>query len=128
LFEQDLKDREEVVFVMASYALDMMRTLAKCNQAYQSIPGDRNILDGSIAIGISSGEVMAGIVGASHPHYDIWGNPVNMASRMESTGLPGNIHVTEESARILHEFGIVCKYRGLTFVKGPRLYTTVGKK
>ncbi|XP_037708102.1 adenylyl cyclase X E-like [Drosophila subpulchrella] len=118
LFEQDLKDREEVVFVMASYALDMMRTLAKCNKAYQSIPGDRNILDGSIAIGISSGEVMAGIVGASQPHYDIWGNPVNMASRMESTGLPGNIHVTEESARILHEFGIVCQYRGLTFVKG----------
>ncbi|XP_043950178.1 adenylyl cyclase X E-like isoform X2 [Drosophila biarmipes] len=118
LIEQGVKDREEVVFVMASYALDLMRTLAKCNQAYQSIPGDRNITDGSIAIGISSGEVMAGIVGASQPHYDIWGNPVNMASRMETTGLPGNIHVTEESARILHEFGIVCQYRGLTFVKG----------
>ncbi|XP_017012669.2 adenylyl cyclase X E isoform X1 [Drosophila takahashii] len=118
LFEKELKDREEVVFVMTSYALDMMRTLAKCNKAYQSIVADRNIMDGSIAIGISSGEVMAGIVGASQPHYDIWGNPVNMASRMESTGLPGNIQVTEESARILHEFGIVCQYRGLTFVKG----------
>ncbi|XP_017012668.2 adenylyl cyclase X E-like [Drosophila takahashii] len=118
VFTEDEREREEVVFVMTSYALDMMRTLAKCNKAYQSIPADRNITDGSIAIGISSGEVMAGIVGASQPHYDIWGNPVNMASRMESTGLPGNIQVTEESAKILEEFGIVCQYRGLTFVKG----------
>ncbi|XP_041675022.1 adenylyl cyclase X E [Drosophila eugracilis] len=115
---QSKRDLEEVVFVMTSYALDMMRTLAKCTKAYENIPGDKNAVDGTMAIGISSGEVMAGIVGASQPHYDIWGNPVNMASRMESTGLPGQIQVTEESARILQEFGIACKYRGLTFVKG----------
>ncbi|XP_039502617.1 adenylyl cyclase X E [Drosophila santomea] len=118
LFLDDEKELEEVVFVMTSYALDMMRTLAKSNQVYQNIAGDRNITDGTIAIGISSGEVMAGIVGASQPHYDIWGNPVNMASRMESTGLPGHIQVTEESSKILQDFGISCSYRGLTFVKG----------
>jgi len=72
LFQQSNEDLDEVVFVMTSYALDMMRTLAKSNEAYQSIAGDRNITDGTIAIGISSGEVMAGIVGASQPHYDIW--------------------------------------------------------
>nr|AAF33111.1 adenylyl cyclase ACXE [Drosophila melanogaster] len=118
LFQQSNEDLDEVVFVMTSYALDMMRTLAKSNEAYQSIAGDRNITDGTIAIGISSGEVMAGIVGASQPHYDIWGNPVNMASRMESTGLPGHIHVTEETSEILQQFGITCSYRGMTFVKG----------
>ncbi|XP_052853497.1 adenylyl cyclase X E [Drosophila gunungcola] len=117
-FEHNQHELEEVVFVMSSFALDMMRTLARCNKAYQSIPSIRSITDGTIAIGISSGEVMAGIVGASQPHYDIWGNPVNMASRMETTGLPGNIQVTEESARILQDFGILCEYRGLTFVKG----------
>ncbi|EDV58757.1 adenylyl cyclase X E [Drosophila erecta] len=118
MFQEKGEDIEEVVFVMASYALDMMRTLANSNEVYQSIAGDRNITDGTIAIGISSGEVMAGIVGASQPHYDIWGNPVNMASRMESTGLPGHIQVTEETARILQDFGISCSYRGQTFVKG----------
>ncbi|XP_016971370.1 adenylyl cyclase X E [Drosophila rhopaloa] len=117
-FGHDKNDLDEVVFVMTSFALDMMRTLAKCNRSYQCIKADRTIMDGTIAIGISSGEVMAGIVGASQPHYDIWGNPVNMASRMETTGLPGNIQVTEESAKILQDFGILCEYRGLTFVKG----------
>ncbi|XP_043063825.1 adenylyl cyclase X E-like [Drosophila ficusphila] len=107
-----------VVIILTSFALDLMRTLSACNKAYAGTPFDRALATGEICIGISSGEVMAGVVGASQPHYDIWGNPVNMASRMESTGLPGHIQVTEESARILEEFDIKCNFRGLTFVKG----------
>lgn len=61
---------------------------------------------------------MAGVVGSSKPLYDIWGNAVNMASRMDSTGIPGYIQVTEETAKILQSFSIKCDYRGLTFVKG----------
>ncbi|KAH8276410.1 hypothetical protein KR018_005160, partial [Drosophila ironensis] len=116
--EQNRIDLEEVVFVMVSFALDMMRTLEKCKKEYQKVKALQHISIGSIEIGLSSGEVMAGIVGASHPHYDIWGNAVNMASRMQSTGLPGHIQVTEESANILQDFGIYCEYRGQTFVKG----------
>ncbi|KAH8234021.1 hypothetical protein KR032_010953, partial [Drosophila birchii] len=109
---------EEVVYLMTTFALDLMRTLASCNKAYAETPFDRSLSSTEIAIGISSGEIMAGVVGASQPHYDIWGNPVNMASRMQSTGLPGRIQVTEESARILMDFDIICHARGLTFVKG----------
>ncbi|KAH8282108.1 hypothetical protein KR054_005453 [Drosophila jambulina] len=109
---------EEVVYLMTTFALDLMRTLASCNRAYSETPFDRSLSSTEIAIGISSGEVMAGVVGASQPHYDIWGNPVNMASRMQSTGLPGHIQVTEESAKILEDFEIVCHPRGLTYVKG----------
>lgn len=36
---------------------------------------------------------MAGVVGSSKPLYDVWGNAVNMASRMDSTGIPGKIQV-----------------------------------
>jgi hypothetical protein len=43
--------------------------------------------------GISHGKVMAGVVGSSKPLYDVWGNAVNMASRMDSTGIPGKIQV-----------------------------------
>ncbi|XP_017105287.3 adenylyl cyclase X E-like isoform X2 [Drosophila bipectinata] len=107
----DSDELDEVVFVLASFALDMMRTLSKCLESQ----GQEH---GSITIGLSSGEVMAGIVGASQPHYDIWGNAVNMASRMQTTGLPDNIQVTEESAHILQDYGIKCNFRGLTFVKG----------
>ncbi|KAI9588443.1 hypothetical protein GQX74_004288 [Glossina fuscipes] len=69
-------------------------------------------------LGISSGEVMAGVVGSFQAHYDVWGNAVNMASRMDTTGEPGRIQVTEETAEVLRSFDIGCTYRGLTEVKG----------
>lgn len=67
---------------------------------------------------MSHGKLMAGVVGSSKPLYDVWGNAVNMASRMDSTGEPGRIQVTLETATVLQSFGIKCKYRGETFVKG----------
>lgn len=43
--------------------------------------------------GLNKGAVLAGVIGARKPHFDIWGNTVNVASRMESTGVMGNIQV-----------------------------------
>jgi adenylate cyclase 2 len=45
--------------------------------------------------------VIAGVVGAQKPQYDIWGNTVNVASRMDSCGIMGRIQVTEGTAKIL---------------------------
>lgn len=46
-----------------------------------------------LKMGINHGPITAGVIGARKPHYDIWGNTVNVASRMESTGKAGAIQV-----------------------------------
>ncbi|PSN48742.1 hypothetical protein C0J52_08911 [Blattella germanica] len=75
--------------------------------------------------GLSHGSVTAGVIGAQKPHYDIWGHSVNMASRMESTGEPGRIQVTENTAKVLQQYGVKCEYRGDIKVKSmTNLVTT----
>ncbi|CAG5118333.1 unnamed protein product, partial [Candidula unifasciata] len=70
-----------------------------------------------LRVGINVGSVVAGVIGARKPQYDIWGNTVNVASRMESTGIPGKIQVTEDIYGVLKNiFTFEC--RGKVQVKG----------
>ncbi|XP_069757717.1 adenylate cyclase type 7 isoform X2 [Narcine bancroftii] len=71
-----------------------------------------------LRVGINHGPVIAGVIGAQKPQYDIWGNAVNVASRMESTGELGKIQVTEETCNVLRQLGYSCESRGLISVKG----------
>jgi len=52
----------------------------------------------AIRIGLHSGRVIAGVVGTNRLSYDLWGETVNFASRLESSGLPGCIHVSASVA------------------------------
>lgn len=71
----------------------------------------------SIRVGISSGPVVAGVVGTKKFFYDVWGDTVNVASRMESTGEPGRIQVSETAHALLHET-FELEARGEIEVKG----------
>jgi class 3 adenylate cyclase len=70
-----------------------------------------------LRIGLNSGPVVAGVIGATKFIYDLWGDTVNLASRMESTGVPGEIQVTRsvyERLKDRFEF----ETRGVVQVKG----------
>jgi urea transport system substrate-binding protein len=70
-----------------------------------------------LRIGIHSGSVVAGIIGISKFSYDLWGDTVNVASRMESNGLPGKIQVTGATYERLKE-QFIFEERGKIAVKG----------
>ncbi|XP_078689365.1 adenylate cyclase type 2-like [Branchiostoma floridae x Branchiostoma belcheri] len=95
---------------MVDFALALVQKLHLINK--------HSFNDFKLRIGINHGPVIAGVIGARKPQYDIWGNSVNVASRMESTGVMGCIQVTEESAQFLTELNYQCECRGLIDVKG----------
>jgi class 3 adenylate cyclase len=101
--------RSDHAIGIANMALDMQEALAKFNQ--------ENNQSFRIRIGISTGPVVAGVIGLKKFAYDLWGDTVNTASRMESHGIPGCIQVCENTYDLLKEKYILEK-RGLIKVKG----------
>ncbi len=69
-----------------------------------------------LRIGIDTGPVVAGVLGRSKISYDIWGGTVNTASRMEASGEPGKINITENTYMLIKDF-FICQYRGKMPVK-----------
>lgn len=100
---------------IAQMALDMQ----DCINSFQTYRRDRF----QIRIGINTGPVVAGVIGTKKFIYDLWGDTVNVASRMESQGNPGKIQVTQATYEILqHKFLFVG--RGAIAVKGKGEMTT----
>jgi guanylate cyclase len=94
---------------LAKMALDMLKYT-------ESLPVQNGTLI-NFRIGIDSGPLVAGVIGKKNFHYDVWGDTVNTASRMESHGLPGKIQVTKDTYRILKD-EYIFELRGKLDVKG----------
>jgi len=70
-----------------------------------------------LRIGIASGPVMAGVIGAKRLTYDVWGDTVNLAARLESGGEPGRVHVSSRTKTLL-EADYVLESRGQVEIRG----------
>lgn len=128
------------------YGLEKIKTIGDCFMAVSGLPAhtpdhlercinlglavlkakDQFQVDGEpiqFRIGIETGPVVAGIIGEKRFLYDLWGDAVNTASRMESNGLPNAIQTTDKVYQLMHD-----KYhfqeRGLIEVKGKGLMRT----
>lgn len=85
-----LRQSKNVVIILVEFALELMRVLKRFSEENEKFK-NRPTLE--LRVGMCHGKVMAGVIGSSKPLYDIWGNSVNMASRMDSCGVAGKIQV-----------------------------------
>jgi adenylate cyclase len=84
-----------------------------------------------VRIGVHAGPIVAGVVGTSKFAYDVWGDTVNLASRLETTSEPGRIHVSADLARRLESASFAVERRGMVDLKGKgeiETYWLVGRR
>jgi adenylate cyclase len=96
-------------------------------QAERPPLGDRRL---TLRVGIHTGPAVAGVIGDTRISYDLWGDAVNVASRMESHGVPGRIQVSEAYRRMVGE-AFAFELRGATQIKGlgaPRTFFLVAEE
>jgi guanylate cyclase len=113
--------KQEHIRNMAELALAMMADIPKF-----SLDGQTKC---DVRIGIHVGPVIAGVIGSKKFSYDIWGDAVNTASRMESSGEPGKIQISQRFYEHIKD-DYQCEYRGQTEIKGKgmmNLYFLTGK-
>ncbi|HBB31193.1 MAG TPA: diguanylate cyclase [Cyanobacteria bacterium UBA8803] len=116
------RPRPDHAEAIAQMALDMQKIINHFNQQnHQAL---------SIRIGINTGPVVAGVIGIKKFSYDLWGDTVNTASRMESQGIANQVQVTEATYQRLKD-KFIFEERGLITVKGKgemMTYFLIGKK
>ncbi|XP_015416939.1 PREDICTED: adenylate cyclase type 8 [Myotis davidii] len=108
--KQQCEDKWGHLCALADFSLALTESIQEINK--------HSFNNFELRIGISHGSVVAGVIGAKKPQYDIWGKTVNLASRMDSTGVSGRIQVPEETFLILKDQGFAFDYRGEIYVKG----------
>ncbi|MES2153238.1 MAG: adenylate/guanylate cyclase domain-containing protein [Pseudomonadota bacterium] len=94
---------------MADLGLDFLRAIERYNRTHE--------LNFALRIGIHVGPTVAGVIGLKRFLYDVWGDAVNFASRLESTSLPGMIHVSGDFRDTLGA-AFSCRARGMVEIRG----------
>ncbi|XP_069939523.1 adenylate cyclase type 8-like [Cherax quadricarinatus] len=121
--EKDVEDSHAHLCALVDFALEMKARLEEVNK--------HSFNNFRLRVGISHGPLVGGVIGAKKPVFDVWGNTVNEASRMDSTGASDTIQIPKETAQILNFRGFRLQYRGKISVKGKGemdTYFVLGRK
>lgn len=103
---EEKRNHAEIAIELATEMLSAAETISS-----------RTHFDVNLRVGVNSGPVVAGVIGKRKFAYDLWGDAVNLASRMESQGMPGQIIVTENTAKLLSDRFTVTP-EGIRDIKG----------
>jgi len=105
-------------FHKEGHAIKMVHAAFEIAQITKEVKNDNqaNVMPYEIRIGINTGPVVAGVVGTQKFAYDIWGDTVNVAARMESNSEPGRINISENTYELIKD-QFECEYRGKIKVK-----------
>jgi class 3 adenylate cyclase len=114
--------------IAVQYGIERIKTIGDCYMAVAGIPTETNshaidiVLAGlamqaymqkqiptsedawQVRLGVHTGDLVAGVIGKVKFAYDVWGDSVNLASRMESTGEAGKVHITETTYELIQDF------------------------
>ncbi|XP_045130621.1 adenylyl cyclase 78C-like isoform X3 [Portunus trituberculatus] len=121
--EKDAEDSHAHLCALVDFALEMKARLEDVNK--------HSFNNFRLRVGISHGPLVGGVIGAKKPVFDVWGNTVNEASRMDSTGANDTIQIPKETAQILNFRDFRLQYRGKISVKGKGemdTYFILGRK
>lgn len=114
--------RNDHAHALAAMALDLVVIVQEVSAA-ESVPLN-------VRVGMASGPMMAGIIGKNKFSYDVWGDPVNLASRLEQSSVPGRITICPSCCAVLRD-AFAIEPRGLIEIKGVGLQESwflIGRK
>ncbi len=103
----------------ASHAVDAVLAALEMVEVVKGCKAHSDGIGWNIRVGLHSGPVVAGVVGTRKFAFDIWGNTVNFAARMESSGVPGRVNMSERTCRLTRGL-IDCESRGMVRIKEGR--------
>ena len=113
--------QEDHAILLAEFSEECRRKMREAMVSLDNQPGMKGSANLSMRFGIHSGPITAGVLRGQKSRFELFGDTINVASRMESTGHPNKIQVSEETARLLREEGCedwLVPRKGLVRAKG----------